>query len=963
MDPIVTPRSANPKSRLSVASLLAWLAAGFPILVLCGLGAGTIGTAAGLYLAFSADLPKIPDLRAYRPKTVSKFYAEDTTLIGLFYTEKRFPVRLEVIPPHVVNAFLAAEDTRFFSHGGVDWVGVIRAFLRNVSVGNFAQGGSTITQQVTRTFLLSKEKKLPRKIREALLAFRLEKTLTKQEILELYLNEIYLGKGSYGIESAAGTYFGKTTAELSIAEAALLAGLVSGPLKYSPFRNLEASLKRREFVLANMVRYGYISDEEYRFAVRNTPTFREDLPNPYERVPYFTETVRRYIIAKYGERRLYNDGLQVWTTCDLPLQEKASQALLKGAASWEKRQGRPTGLTSRLKPSETRQFLSAPEHKGLRVGDTVQAVVIANQTPKKTKGKKNESNLQDCTLALSGDVRFRMELDSDLAYKANDLLLFRVAQVDGARLSLEHETLPIIEGALVCIENKTGYVRALVGGLDFERSNFNRAVQAQRQPGSAFKPFVYATALEWFDYTPRTLVIDEPIAVAIDAREPEWVPNNADGGFLGTVTLRQALANSRNVAAVKLFMDVGVEPTVRMARSMGIASPLRRHLSMSLGSSEVTPLELTSAYTVFPNAGVRLRPVLVKKVVDRFGNVLEDNTVEPLVVAEVAKQTEKVPRPPQVPGPSVQWSDQGQSADDLEESGLEDTPENSQDPQPSVTERMEVLLTDSFPSRPAAERVLSPQTAYLMTSMLRETCVSGTAAGASRLGRRDLAGKTGTTDDCTDAWFVGFNPRYTVGVWMGCDAKVSLGRREHGNIAALPVWMNYMKEVLSGQPAEQYPIPPGIVFPDESVPGKTERRPNPLEAGPDLPPAFQLKLVSPVDAMLLPGQDYAAISDGQPTDSFFMPMAYRAPVGPFPPDSGTVRVLSVTGQTLGFGYLTRDDRGKTVVHRESFIPYFQDQPHEPAQDFGPNGAYYEAPQFLQGLPRFMPRRLQGGEIQ
>jgi len=959
----VIPHSAKPKMRLSAASLLAWLAVGFPLLVLCALGSGAIGTAVGLYLAFSADLPKIPDLRAYRPKTVSKFYAEDATLIGLFYTEKRFPVRLEDVPTHVVNAFLAAEDARFFSHNGVDWIGVARAFLRNVSVGTFAQGGSTITQQVTRAFLLSKEKKLPRKIREVILAFRLEKTLTKQEILELYLNEIYLGKGAYGIESAAGTYFGKTTAELGIAEAALLAGMVSSPARFSPFRSLEACLKRRDFVLANMLRYGFISDEEYRLAARTKPTFREELHNPYERVPYFTETVRRYIIAKYGEQRLYNDGLQVWTTCNLPLQEKASQALLKGATSWEKRQGRPTGLISRLKSSEVRQFLETSENKRLQVGDSVQAVVIANHTPKKTKGKKNENNLQDCTLATPGDVRFRMELESDLVYKPNDLLLFRVTQVEGTRLSLEHQTLPAIEGALVCIENNTGYVRALVGGLDFERSIFNRAVQAQRQPGSAFKPMLYSAALEWSGYTPRTLVIDEPIAVAIDPREPEWIPNNADGGFLGAVTLRQALADSRNVATVKLLMDVGVEPTVRMARNMGIASPVGRHLSMSLGSSEVTPLELTSAYTVFPNAGIRMRPVLVKKVIDRFGKVLEDNTVEPLAVADAAKQAERAPRPPQATLPAEQVHERDPSDEGLEDPGFENTPEDPPAPQPAASDRMERLMTDSSPPQPAGERVLSPQTAYLMVSMLRETCVSGTASAVSRLGRKDLAGKTGTTDDCTDAWFVGFNPRYTVGVWMGYDAKVSLGRREHGNVAALPVWMSYMKEVLSGQPSEHYPIPPGIVFAHENLQRKREKISNPLEAGPDLPPVFQTKLVSPVDAMILSGNAYAAILDEQTAAPFFMHMTYNNLTNSFTPHGGSVRVLSSMGQTLGFGYLTKDDKGRTVIHRESFFPSYQSRSGDLSQDSAAEETLSRTNQFPYNIRRLMPSRIWGGEEQ
>ena len=309
-------RPTNKKREGALIGLLAWLGAGLPVLLLCAGVSGMFGAGLGIYAAFSADLPKIPDLKSYRPKTVSTFYAEDGTVIGLFYKEKRFPVPLESIPPHVINAFLAAEDSRFFSHAGVDGLGVIRALIKNIKAGTFVQGGSTITQQVTRNFILSKQKTISRKIREALLAFRLEQALSKKEILEIYLNEIFLGTRSYGLEAAARTYFGKPATEMSIPEAALLAGLVSSPSKYAPGRSHEAALKRREFVLGRMLLHGFISENQHREAMADIPSFRENLPNPFDKVPYFTETVRQYIVARYGEDRLYNDGLQVWTTCD-----------------------------------------------------------------------------------------------------------------------------------------------------------------------------------------------------------------------------------------------------------------------------------------------------------------------------------------------------------------------------------------------------------------------------------------------------------------------------------------------------------------------------------------------------------------------------------------------------------------------------------------------------------------------
>ncbi len=793
-----------------------------------------------------------------------KLFSDDGSVIGLFYKEKRFPVKLDSLPPHVTNAFLAAEDVRFFSHPGVDLSGVLRALLKNIKSGNFAQGGSTITQQVTRNIVLSKEKKLSRKIREAILAFRVEKTFSKKEILELYLNEIYLGKGAYGVEAAGRIYFGKSSPELTIAEAAMLAGFVSNPSKYSSAKNIEICLKRREFVLNSMLRNGFITEDQYKASAKEDPNFRDNLPSPYQRVPYFTEAVRQYVVAKYGANKLYNEGLRVWTTCDISLQDKAQNALLKGAFSWEKRQGRPSGLVRRLKPAEGREFLKSRTKDSYNVGDTVQALVVANHANEKAKGKqkerkdknKGENTLQELTMALSGDLRFRMELNSAIPYRPNDLLEFRVADVSGDTIRLEHQPLPPVEGAVVSIDNSTGYVRALVGGLDFERSSFNRAVQALRQPGSAFKPLVYAAALEWADYSPHTLIVDEPIAVMVDPAKPPWIPKNADGQFLGPVTLKQALAQSRNIAAVKLIMDVSPEKTIKMARKMGIRSSLDKNLSLSLGASEVTPLELTSAYTVFPNMGLKISPVLIKRVEDRFGNILEDNSMEPLDVA--AHLQGDLPLYHGKPiGNMSQDPDINDTITDTSEadSGLIDelrnlaVGEHSSGPGAGI----ESFLSTTFPTRWIArrssmQRALSPATSYVMLSMLRETCVSGTAASVSRTRRKDLAGKTGTTDDCTDAWFVGFNPKYTTGVWLGHDIKISLGPREYGSTAALPVWLNFMTEALAHEAPKEYPAPPGIMFSKEGVAPTNVRQANLLEANPDFANRADMKRMCPVDA-------------------------------------------------------------------------------------------------------------------
>lgn len=992
------PKKGNKKGLLAAGTLTAWMLAGAPLLVLCGLFFGIAGMLMGTYLSFSADLPKIPDLKAYRPKTVSTFYAEDGTVIGLFYREKRFPVPLDSIPPHVVNAFLAAEDARFFSHPGVDWLGVIRALVRNIRAGTFAQGGSTITQQVTRNFLLTKEKKISRKIREALLAFRLEKTLSKQEILGLYLNEVYLGHGAYGVESAARTYFGKSCGELTVGEAALLAGLVAGPSKYSPKRNLEAALDRRAYVLGAMLRNGFIAEDEHARAIGETPTLMENLPNPYQRAPYFTEAARQYIIERYGEDRLYDDGLQVWTACDLSLQDRASDGLEEGVIAWERRQGRPSGLVSRLKPREARDFLDRPPVESCKVGDLLKALIVQNHSPEKRKKKDRDDTRQECTLALPGNIRFSMALDSKIRYRPNDLLEFMVSAVEGNRLTLEHQTLPPIQGALVCMENRTGYVRALVGGLDFERSSFNRALQAMRQPGSAFKALVYAAALEWSDYSPHTVIVDEPIAVALDPRESYWVPMNSDGRFLGPITVRQALAYSRNTATVKVLMDVGIDSAIAMAHRLGVSSPLGKHLSISLGASEVTPLELTAAYSVFPNLGTKVHPVLIKKVVDRFGRVLEDNTAEPLRITAQTLRDEEATLwlrnkatavaglgPAQLFPPGSSPISQQYRSDQLDVWNRQ----SGSDQESAPSAGLESLLSGpgsktpvKVVRRPDPARVLSPQTAYLMSSMLREACVSGTAAAVSRLRRKDLAGKTGTTDDCTDAWFIGFNPRYTTGVWVGYDAKVSLGRKEFGATAAMPIWMNFMKEALKGLPPEGYTPPPGIAFSgNAAIPAAGSKVQDALlEARPDLAADLAAKDVSPIDLGMAPasaGADplFRARGDGFPMlggpwqgGPMFAQSVYDGISGsPYP---GMIRVLSPNGETLGHASYSTDERGRMTVHPESVVPAHETQ-HD-LEDESPrrteavtrreSGPFSFVPpaaaSLLRGLQRFIPRALQ-----
>ena len=477
------------------------------------------------YFYFASDLPGVEALKTYNPPTVTKVYSDDGEIIGEFFLEKREIVSLDRMPAHLVQAFVASEDNRFFHHRGLDYLAILRAFLRNIFSGEIVQGGSTITQQVVKSLLLSPEKRFSRKIREAILAYRIEKYLSKEDILHLYLNQIYLGHGAYGVAAASESYFGKPIEELTLAESAMLAGLPQAPSKISPYTHLEQAKKRQSYVLNRMVEEGFISDREAQEAAK-APIKIVGRPNPFlEKAPYFVEYIRRYVEEKYGKDALYRDGLQVYTTADLNAQQAAQEALEAGLTEIEKRQKLPTS---------------------------------------------------------------------------------------GAAL----------EGALVSIDLETGYLKAMVGGREFRKSQFNRAMQARRQTGSAFKPIVYASALDK-GYTPSTLITDSPVVFRWGDRT--WKPKNFEDKFHGPITLRTALTHSVNTVTVRIAQDVGVEYIREYARHLGISSSLHNDLSMALGTSSLPLYELTKAYAVFANQGKAFQPIFIKKILDRHGNLLEEN--------------------------------------------------------------------------------------------------------------------------------------------------------------------------------------------------------------------------------------------------------------------------------------------------------------------------------------------------
>jgi penicillin-binding protein 1A len=752
----------------------------WPLALLGAVGSLCAGFALGAFLVFSRDLPEIPNIVSYQPRTVSTFYADDGTVIGIFYKQKRFVVDLKQIPPHVVRAFLAAEDAHFFEHNGVDWQGLIRAFLRNIRAGRIVQGGSTITMQVTRNFLLSRERSISRKVKEIVLAQRLERLWGKDKILYIYLNEIYLGEGNYGVEAASRGYFDKPVEHLSLAEGALLAGLVASPARFNPFKSEELARNRQLTVLGRMLKAGFITDQEYQQAKEQVLLIRREVPRPFDLTPDFAEAVRRYIVKKYGEEKLYNEGLKVFTTCRVDYQKMAQNALEKGLAEIKGRQ-KHLAILRTVPVNQINELLQRRATPNLTDDKIYQGVVV------KINRKGKDVELQ---VALSTRMKGIVSVPAQSAavYKVGQVLALRFEHFSGETPVFTLDDNPQLQGSLVCIENRTGYVRALVGGVGSGHFKFNRAIQAKRQPGSAFKPIIYSVALEEKSYSPATIIVDEPIVVDLEGAEEEWEPKNAGGDFLGPLSFRRALELSRNICTIKILMDVGFDPVIQMAKRMGITSPLGRNLSLSLGTSELSLMELTTAYTVFPNSGIYVEPILVKRVEDRFGNVLEDNSEFP--VLEASQIPQPVPRE-EFRELVAQYSRSPATLEDEDEPALGDL-RGQPSGQTEIDQRAESGQPRGGGDKEGAKEarrtraVMSPQTAYIMTSLLQGGVRQGTGARVSQYVRRkDLAGKTGTTNNSEDTWFIGFNPYFTTGVWVGFDEKRPVGRREEGARAAL----------------------------------------------------------------------------------------------------------------------------------------------------------------------------------
>ncbi len=703
----------------------------------------------GIYRHYSQGLPKISTLADYQPPTVTTVYDVNGQKIGEFYRERRIVIPLSQMPHSLLEAFIAAEDARFYKHQGVDLISIIRAFIRNVQAGAIVQGGSTITQQVTKSFFLSPEKKLSRKIKEAILAYRIDRNFTKNEILYLYLNQIYLGHGAYGVEAAAQNYFGKHAKDLSLAECAMLAGLPQAPSKYSPFRNPKRAKERQVYVVGQMVENGFITTAEADTALAEALDIYPRRNWFMESVPAYTEHVRRIVLEKYGEKRLYEDGLKIYTAVDPALQAEARAAIDKGLRELDKRQGYrgplenilPEEIEARLEELALAQGDRFPREGALGRGIVVEVDEGAQKATVRFGNKVGVISRDDIKWARKPNPKRLPSQDPvrriGEALAVGDLIEVRaVSRKEGAESwTLSLEQTPEVQAALLCRETGTGYVRAMVGGRDFSVSEFNRAVQSRRQPGSAFKAIIYAAALDK-GYTPATVIIDNAIVHKDNNRT--WKPRNYDRKFYGPTLLRVALAKSRNLATIQILSDIGIDYVFDYAKRLGIRSELNRDLSSALGSSGVSLLELVGAYAVFADRGMRYPPVFITRIEDRRGNVLE------------RAQTEGV-------------------------------------------------------------QVIEKSTAYIMTSLLKSVITEGTGRRALALDR-PAAGKTGTTNNLHDAWFVGYSPHYVSGVWVGFDQEKSMGRRETGSRAALPIWIDFMKQALADKPKKDFTAPKGVVF-------------------------------------------------------------------------------------------------------------------------------------------------------
>ncbi len=735
-----------------------------------GLFAGGVLAAAVIALAISPTLPSVQTLADERLKVPMRVYTQEGVLLAEFGEEKRIPVKIDQVPDLLIKAILAAEDDSFYFHQGVDFLGIIRAMLANLREGRSAEGASTITMQVARNYFLTPEKTYTRKLREILLAFKIERELTKDQILELYINKIFLGNRAYGFAAAAQIYYGKPLADLTLPEMAMLAGLPKAPSRDNPLSNPDNARNRRDYVLGRMLKLKYIDQVAHDEARQAPPSAgRHALQGGFE-APYIAEMVRQYMFSTYDEKT-YGGGFHVYTTIRAKDQQAADKALRAGILAYERRHGYrgPAGRES-IKANADQAVLDDILKDYQVVGGLLPAVVLKVEDKTATAYTQDGATIELGWTGLAWAARYIDENAFGPAPKrAADVVragdIIYVEHVKESEWALAQ--VPQVAGAIIGLRPSDGAITALTGGFDFYQSKFNRAVQAQRQPGSSLKPFVYAAALEK-GFTPASLVSGAPVVIEDTNLEDEWRPEDYSRKFYGPTRLRKALTLSLNLVAVRLLRAIGPDYAADyMARFGFDSAKLPRSLSLALGSAQATPMQMVSAFAVFANGGYRVEPYFIQRIEDADHKVLEQ--ANPTIICPACLDK---------PAPVTAAAAPGEAA---------------------------------APAPRYAPRAISPQLAFLMTSMMRDVVTGGTAMAAMELGRRDLAGKTGTTNDHRDAWFTGFNSDMVATAWVGFDSNTPLGNGEVGGHTALPIWMDYMRVALDGVPEKPLLPPAGVV--------------------------------------------------------------------------------------------------------------------------------------------------------
>jgi penicillin-binding protein 1A len=688
-----------------------------------------LGATLGVLFVYNSDLPQVSSLEDYHPSLVTDVYSDDGRVIGSFALERRIVVTWDEIPQVVKDAITSVEDQNFFTHWGIDFYGIARAGLKDMMARRVVEGGSTLTQQLSKNLFLTPERNLRRKIQEAMLSIQIERYYTKQQILTMYCNLHFMGHGQYGFAAAAEFYFGKDLKDLNIEEAAMLAALPRSPINYSPIMHPERALMRRNYAIDRMVAEKKITVAQGEEA-KTHPIKLAEKQRPDELAPYFIEDLRRYLEKKYGTSAVHEGGLKVYSTLNVDMQKAANAAVRAGLRDYDRRHGW-RGVQRNLLDEHVRDLASVelPDWKlPIRTNDIVSGVILnLNQTG----GATVKIGTYQAVLT-SQDVAWTKAKTAAEILKPGDVALFQIRSMNPAERKVEVtlEQRPKVQGALVAIQPQSGEIKAMVGGYDFDESKFNRSTQALRQTGSSFKPFVYAAAVD-NGLRPDDTILDAPVSFG------SYTPGNYDGKYEGVITIRRALGDSRNIPAVKTLAKLGVQNLIPYVRRFGITSKIEPVLPIALGAADVTLIEMVSGYSTFPNDGVRVVPQMIRRVTDYEGNVLEENLPE---------------------------------------------------------------LRDVIPA----------ETARIMVDLMQEPVRAGTATKAQEL-KRPVAGKTGTTNDFTDAWFIGYTPSLVAGAWIGFDEKVTLGDKETGGKAALPIWMDLMREVYKDKPVEQFETAPKAI--------------------------------------------------------------------------------------------------------------------------------------------------------